>query len=147
MATTQSRRFDARLELFSAVHAFVERFCAGAGVDPRASAALTLIVEELFANSVQHGYRAAVSSAPEWPVWLTLAIASDCVEALYEDATPAYNPFEKIARPDYSGPADTWPTGGLGVLLVAGHASDLDYQRKCSRNSIRFAVPMGGPGR
>jgi anti-sigma regulatory factor (Ser/Thr protein kinase) len=142
MVTSQSRRFDARLDGFAAVHAFVEQFCAGAGVDSRASAALTLIVEELFANSVQHGYRAAQGSAPEWPVWLTLAVNGERVVAAYEDAAPAYDPFEKIAAPDYSGPAHTWRVGGLGVLLVAGHASDLDYARRCGRNSIRFAVPM-----
>ena len=146
MVNAQSRRFDARLDAFAAVHTFAERFCAGAGVDSRASAALTLIVEELFANSVQHGYRAAQACAAEWPVWLTLAVNGGRVVAAYEDAAPAYNPFEKIAAPDYSGPAETWRVGGLGVLLVAGHASDLDYERRGGRNHIRFTVPMSEAG-
>ena len=146
MVNPQSRRFDARLELFAAVHAFVERFCGGAGVSPRTSAALTLIVEELFANSVQHGYRAAGQREAEWPVWLTLGVTDDRIEAVYEDAAAAFNPFAKITAPDYSGPAETWRVGGLGVLLVTGHASDLDYERKSGRNRIRFTVPIDDLG-
>jgi anti-sigma regulatory factor (Ser/Thr protein kinase) len=145
MPTPHSSRFDARLEPFAAVHAFVEQFCAGVAVDPGTSAALTLIVEELFANSVQHGYRGSEESAPEWPIWLTLGINDDRVEAVYEDAAPAYNPFENIAVPDYSGPVESWRMGGLGVLLVARHASDLDYERRSGRNRIRFTVPMNNP--
>ena len=141
MATPQIRRFDARLELFTAVRGFVDEFCAAARVDPPTGAALTLIVEELFANSVQHGYRAGPSYA-EWPVWLSLAIADGRIDALYEDAAPEYNPFAKIAAPDYSGPAESWRLGGLGVVLVAGHASDIDYERRCGRNRIRFTVPL-----
>ena len=143
MATAQTRRFDARLELFTAVHDFVDAFCAGARVDSRTGAALTLIVEELFANSVQHGYRADPAAAAEWPVWLTLGTADGRIDAVYEDAAPEYNPFAKIAPPDYSGPAESWRMGGLGVLLVAGHASDLDYERRGGRNRIRFTVPLG----
>ncbi len=142
MATPQIRRFDARLELFTAVRDFVDEFCAGARVDPRTGAALTLIVEELFANSVQHGYRAEPSSAAEWPVWLTLGIEDGRIGAVYEDAAPEYNPFAKIAVPDYSGPAESWRMGGLGVVLVAGHASDIDYERRSGRNRIRFTVPL-----
>ncbi len=142
MATSQTRRFDARLELFTAVHDFIDAFCAGGRVDSRTGAAVTLIVEELFANSVQHGYRAGASSDAEWPVWLTLGIADRRIDAVYEDAAPEYNPFAKIDAPDYSGPVESWRMGGLGVLLVAGHASDIDYERRCGRNRIRFAVPL-----
>ena len=144
MGTPQSRRFDARRELFAAVQPFIEDFCAAARVDSRASAALTLIVEELFANSVQHGYRASAAAGAEWPIWLALDIQRGRIEAVYEDAAPAYNPFAKIAPPDYSGPADSWRVGGLGVLLVAGHAADLAYERTEGRNSIRFTVPVSG---
>ena len=142
MAASQSRRFNARVELFSVVRAFIEQFCAASGANSGTATALTLIVEELFANSAQHGYHPSQPCAPDWPVWLTLGVTGDGIDAVYEDDAPEYNPFVKVAAPDYSGPADTWRVGGLGVVLVAGHASHLDYQRRSGRNSIRFMVPL-----
>ena len=59
METPHNRRFDARNELFLDVRNFIERFCADAGVGHRAGERLTLIIEELFANTVRHGYPGA----------------------------------------------------------------------------------------
>jgi anti-sigma regulatory factor (Ser/Thr protein kinase) len=120
-------------------------FAQGVAVGPGTCAALTLIVEELFANSVQHGYRGSEESAPEWPIWLTLGINEDRVEAVYEDAAPAYNPFENIAVPDYSGTGRDLAHGRPGRAAGARHASDLDYERRSGRNRIRFTVPMNDP--
>ena len=146
MVTPQSRRFDARIELFLEVRNFIERFCAGAGVSDRASARLTLIIEELFANTVGHGYSGAEGGVAEWPVWLTLTAAGDSIEAVYEDAAPAHDPFAKIVVPDYTGPAENWQVGGLGIPLVTRLGRDVRYERAGGHNRIRFGVAIPPSG-
>lgn len=146
MDTPQNRRFDARNELFLEVRNFIERFCADAGVGHRAGERLTLIIEELFANSVRHGYAGADAGAGEWPVWLTLRAAGDSIEAVYEDAAPAHDPFAKVVVPDYAGPAENWKVGGLGLVFVTKLGRDVRYERAGGHNRIRFAVAMRPSG-
>ena len=144
MATPQIREFDTGPEAFAELRGFVERFRADAGIDPRTFAVLLLICEELFENSVQHGYRDAPSDASEQPIWLTLTATGEGIDAVYEDAAPAYNPFANVSAPDYSGPPETWRVGGLGIPLVTRLTRDLRYEHTGERNRIRFSVPING---
>ena len=146
MVTPQNRRFDARIEHFLEVRNFIERFCAEAGVSNRASARLILIIEELFANTVSHGYSRADVGVAEWPVWLILTAAGDSIEAVYEDAAPAHDPFAKVVVPDYTGPAESWKVGGLGIAIVTKLGRDVRYERTGGRNRIRFAVAIPPSG-
>ena len=145
MATPQIRRFDGGPEAFAELRGFVEHCCADAGVDPRSIAVLMLICEELFENSVQHGYPDAPDGgASGQPIWLSLAVTGEAIDAVYEDAAPAYNPFAKVSQPDYSGPAETWHVGGLGIPLIIQLTRDLRYEHTGERNRIRFSVPLSG---
>lgn len=138
------RQFDARLDAFEELCEFVERCCADAGTDQRTIAVLMLICEELFENTRNHGYPATPGDASERPIWLTLTVTGDCVDAVYEDAAPAYNPFTNVAAPDYSGPVETWRIGGLGIPLVTRLTRELRYEYTGERNQIRFSVPING---
>jgi serine/threonine-protein kinase RsbW len=142
MTTTQPRCFDARIERFQEVRGFIERFCADAGVGYRESARLVLILEELFANTVVHGYPGVHTSVAEWPIWLTLTAAIEGIETVYEDAAVAYDPFATVAMPDYSGSAENWRVGGLGIILVTKLGRDLRYERTGGRNRICFTLPI-----
>jgi anti-sigma regulatory factor (Ser/Thr protein kinase) len=142
MMTAQTRQFNARLEPFSAVREFVERFCAGAGLPKETCEDLILILDELSTNTVQHGYPSMEGCAADWPIWLALSIAGTNVAVCYEDAAPAHNPFEKIVPPDYSGPEENWRIGGWGIPLIARLAGDLRYERAGDRNQTRFTLPI-----
>ena len=144
MVTPKICQFDARLDALTKLHEFVEGCCADAGIDPRTIAVLMLICEELFENSRRHGYAATPGDAPEQPVWLTLAATSKGIDAIYEDAAPAYDPFANVSQPDYSGPAETWRVGGLGIPLVTRLTRDLRYEHTGKRNRIIFSVPVDG---
>lgn len=138
------RQFDARLDAFAELRGFVERCCADAGIDQRTIAVLILIFEELSENTRHHGYQATPDGAPEQPIWLTLTVTGEGIGAVYEDAAPAHNPFANVSAPDYSGPAETWRVGGLGIPLVTRFARDLRYEHTGERNRIRFSVPING---
>lgn len=141
MVTPQIRRFNARIELFSEARGFIERFCANSDVNSNASAKLILILEELFTNTVEHGYPGVQGGVAEWPIWLTLTAARGGIETVYEDAAVAHDPFAKVAMPDYSGPAENWRVGGLGIILVTTLGRDLHYERTGGRNRICFTLP------
>ena len=144
MVTPQIRRFDTRHEAFAELRGFVERFCADAAIDARTIAVVMLICEELFENSVQHGYRAAPEGASEQPIWLSMAVTGNGIDAVYEDAAPAYNPFVNVAAPDYSGPPETWKVGGLGIPLITQLTRNLRYEHAGGRNRISFTVAIDG---
>jgi serine/threonine-protein kinase RsbW len=141
MFTPQSRQFDARLKPFSALREFIEQFCVGAAVTQRSGEDLILIIDELSANTLRHGYPAQTANTGDWSIWLTLGVCGGQVETLYEDAAPAHNPFDKIVSPDYSGPPENWPIGGWGVPIITRLASNLRYEYCNGRNRIKFTLP------
>lgn len=145
MTAPLSRRFEARLERFPELRDCVERYCGGAGMGRVTLGRLVLVLEELFINTVQHGY-SQVAGVADKPVWLTLASCADGIEAVYEDAAPAHDPFARPTMPDYTGPVDSWQIGGVGVALVIKLGRNLSYERAQGRNRIVFTVPLQDPG-
>jgi serine/threonine-protein kinase RsbW len=146
MAAAQPTLFQARLELFTELRHYAERCCAEAGFEGTAVDRLVLVLEELFANTVEHGYPQVAGVPADRPVWLTIAPAMGRVEVVYEDAGPEYDPFTKAATPDYSGPVESWQIGGLGVTLVVRLGRNVRYERQEGRNRIRFTILAAAPG-
>ena len=114
--------------------AFIAETCAAAGVE--ASLRLTLLVEELFTNTIVHGHRGESDA----PVDIVLDVGLDRIALTYEDTAPAHDPFAGVEMPDETATVEEWPVGGLGVLLVAAMASEIEYCRADGRNRIRLVV-------
>jgi anti-sigma regulatory factor (Ser/Thr protein kinase) len=146
MADSHPRRFEASLERFPDLRDYAERCCAGAGFERNAIDRLVLVLEELFANTVEHGYSRLPGDSAGRGVWLSVAAAMGRIEVTYEDAAPEYDPFTKTAAPDYSGPADSWQIGGLGIALVIRLGRNVRYERRGDRNCIRFTILAAAPG-
>jgi anti-sigma regulatory factor (Ser/Thr protein kinase) len=102
---------------------------------------LELVLEEFFANTVNHGYPATREAPADHPVWVSLAPGAAGIDVVYEDAAFEYNPIASIQAPDYSGPEDTWKIGGLGLPMIANIARDLRYERVNGRNRIALTLP------
>src|ERR1700704_6941331 len=66
MANASLARFPARMDSMAEIRAFVEEACTTAGIGREDCLKLLLIVEELFTNTVTHGYR----EESESPVWI-----------------------------------------------------------------------------
>ena len=146
MTLPQPRRFEASLELFPELRDHVEHCCLEAGFDRGAIDRLILVLEELFANTVEHGYTQLAGSPVEKPVWLTLATVIGRIEVVYEDAAPEHDPFTRATVPDYTGSADSWQIGGVGVALVVKLGRSVRYEYTEGRNRIRFSIPASPPG-
>ena len=103
-----------------------------------------LAVEELFANSIHHGY----GQESDQPVWLTVTLQGATLQVVYADQAAAFNPLSAIETPDDdpATPVDGRKVGGLGRLLVRELARHCAYRREGERNvtQLEFVlIPAG----
>ena len=145
MSNSASRCFDARTEPCAHLRGWLEKFCAETKTSAHNTWQLTLVLEELFTNSIKHGYPGLMDkdrgNLSEWPIWIELRHGPDGIQVLYDDAAFEFNPLENIRPPDYSGPAESWPIGGLGLPMIAGIATNMRYQRTAARNQVSLTLP------
>jgi anti-sigma regulatory factor (Ser/Thr protein kinase) len=128
--------FPARMSALPDVMAFTARACGAAGFARDACHRLALLVEELFANTVAHGH----GEDSDAPVSIAFDVEPGRVRLLYEDTGPAHDPFASVTPPDDAADVDDRPVGGLGVVLIAAMARDVEYRRADGRNRIALVV-------
>jgi len=130
------RIFPARRDALPQVEAFLAEVCAAAGVDREMCLRVTLLVEELFTNTVVHGHGAD----SEAPVRLDCEVTTGRIALVYEDTGPPHDPFAAVPSPDPDADVQDRPVGGLGVLLVSAMAQQVEYQRAGDRNRISLVI-------
>jgi serine/threonine-protein kinase RsbW len=135
VTTPERRRFSARLAEFDAITSFIESACANMKDEERLR--IVLIVEELFANSVNHGY----CGDSDQPVWLALAVGDDHCHLVYEDCAPEYDPFAVVDTSSTEADLDTRRVGGLGIVLLVELSTSRSYQRRGTHNVVELHIP------
>jgi len=95
MSTRHTRSFPARRDALPQVEAFLAEVCAAAGLDRAMGLRVTLLVEELFTNTVVHGHGADSDA----PVQLDCEVAAGRIALVYEDTGPPHDPFAAVASP------------------------------------------------
>ena len=128
--------FPARRDVLPQVEAFLAEVCAGAGLTREACLRVTLLVEELFTNTVVHGHGADSDA----PVRLDCEVEAGRIALVYEDTGPPHDPFAAMASPDPGADVEDRPVGGLGVLLVSAMAQEVEYRRAGDRNRISLVI-------
>jgi serine/threonine-protein kinase RsbW len=131
-----SQTFPARRDALPQVDAFLGEVCSGAGLGRDTCLRLTLLVEELFTNTVVHGHGAD----SEAPVRIECEVSPGRIALIYEDTGPAHDPFARVVAPDADTDVENRPVGGLGVLLVSEMAQQVEYQRAGDRNRISLVI-------
>ncbi len=134
--TTRVGMFTSRPEALREARAFIEGFCAAAGVERGPCLRLNLVLEELFLNTVKHGHRGGSDA----PVWIALATDTGLIRVTYEDRAPPFNPFAEPTRELLEALAPARREGGLGVLIAHGLTLEPEYAYLYGRNRIRLAV-------
>ena len=130
------RTFPARRDALPQVDAFLGEVCGEAGLGRQTCLRLTLLVEELFTNTVVHGHGAD----SEAPVRIECEVSPGRIALIYEDTGPAHDPFARVVAPDADVDVEDRPIGGLGVLLVSEMAQQVEYQRAGDRNRISLVI-------
>jgi serine/threonine-protein kinase RsbW len=130
--------FRGRLLSFAEVRALAEAFGRSVGADHGATLRVVLVLEELFTNTVTHGY----SAGGEGLIWITLVSQGGAIEITYEDTGPAFDPLTGALAPRMA--AEQAP-GGLGLALVRGLSESAGYARIGDRNRVILTVSTGSP--
>ncbi|MEO5699455.1 MAG: ATP-binding protein [Casimicrobiaceae bacterium] len=130
--------FLARFRMLHAALGFVAAFAAANYLLERDVLRLQLVVEELFTNTIMHGY----GKECDEPIEIALRADPGMVTVQYEDAAGTYDPSRTLAasREQVSGPLDQRPVGHLGVHLVAAIVDDMHYVRIGERNHLRIVM-------
>ena len=133
MSTREQRLFPARLAMLPETASFAQAFCDRHGIVRHDALRLTLIIEELFTNTVEHGYRGECDAE----IRIALSVERGGVGVLYEDSAPRYDPLARLsdAPASIARAVESRPIGGLGVYLVGQlveHASYV-YEEGCNR--------------
>ncbi|HEX5531304.1 MAG TPA: ATP-binding protein [Methylomirabilota bacterium] len=131
-----SRTFPAHRDALPQVDAFLGEVCANAGLGRETCLRVTLLVEELFTNTVVHGHGAD----SEAPVRIDCEVGPGRIALTYEDTGPAHDPFARVVAPDADAGIEERPVGGLGVLLISAMAQQVEYRRAGDRNRISLVI-------
>jgi len=120
----------------------VQDFCRRHGIGHRDALRLTLIVEELFTNTVRHGHRGDC----DLPIRIALDTDEGSLTLFYEDAAPRYDPLARLAAMPASlaTPFESRPVGGLGVVLVGMLAESARYAYEDERNRLWLKLRSAG---
>jgi len=139
MDAGEERIFRAQLHVLPETAAFIEAFCNRCGIGTPDALRLTLVVEELFTNTVVHGYRGDSDAQ----IRIALSVSVDAVTLFYEDRAPAHDPLCRLpaSATDADATLGSRPIGGLGVLLVTRFAEAARYAREVGCNRLWLTLP------
>lgn len=136
VVTRRMGMFPSRREAWKDARAFIDGFCAAAGVAREAGLKANLVLEELFLNTVRHGH----GGGSDAPVWIALEARDGRIELAYEDRAAPFNPFAPGTRDLLQALAGVRREGGLGVLLAQGLTASAEYAYLFGRNRIRITL-------
>jgi len=127
-----SRSFVARILAFEQVRALIEEFGEMVNLGREDRHKLTLIVEELFTNTVTHGFRGDSDSQ----VQVTLEQTGAGVRLTYEDSAPPHDTIASGLTTDIDATVNLRRVGGLGVAIALGLTEDANYSFVDGRNRV-----------
>jgi anti-sigma regulatory factor (Ser/Thr protein kinase) len=122
--------FSARMSTLPALLAHARLRLQTADVPQDVVNRVELVLEELFTNSVVHGY----CGGDDTLVWLDVKPEKTAVKLVYADAAPPYDPLEHEADLEYCN--EHRAVGGLGVLLACRLADEIEYRFVDGRNIL-----------
>jgi serine/threonine-protein kinase RsbW len=138
MDLNEQRQFPARMAMLVETAAFVESFCEYHGVGRDDALRITLIVEELFTNTVEHGFMGDSDTL----IGIGLVRVGDHVEIRFEDRAPPHDPTERLRSLPTSldAPLEERPIGGLGMHLVGQLSASARYAYEEGVNRLWLVV-------
>jgi serine/threonine-protein kinase RsbW len=123
------RRFSARMRALPEILDCVRQACCQAGIVAPAALRAELVIEELFTNTVRHGYQGEC----DLPVWLHVLPSPGTLCLTYQDAAAAFDPLAQRPYPETRAPDCI---GGHGINLVCRLSSSIAYRRADERNIL-----------
>lgn len=137
MSTHIPLRFAARMASLTAILAYTRHCIDAAALKEPVAGRIELVLEELFTNTVMHGYRQECDES----VWLRIEQRGTTMRVEYSDAAPPYDPMQHEADLDLD--KAERPAGGLGILIARRLSDRMDYRYAGGRNvlDMEFDIP------
>ncbi|ABS55678.1 putative anti-sigma regulatory factor, serine/threonine protein kinase [Methanoregula boonei 6A8] len=120
----------ARLEAVPGVAVAIEEFMKGTGFSVQAILDIQLALEEVIANSVEHGYQGS-----EGEIAICCEFRDGVLTVEISDRAPAFNPLV-VADPDITSPLEERKIGGLGIYLVRQVTDTVAYRYNEGKNIL-----------
>lgn len=129
-----------RIEDLERIYELVERFAEDCRLPDPTRRALLLIVEELFANIVNHGYDGDNADS----IIVTLERAGADVTLVLRDHAAPFDVSQVPRQPRGDQTLDEMPIGGLGLFLVHEFARSVTSRREDGTNVTEIRLPVEG---
>lgn len=138
------RQLRSRISDFDALVQALTAWGMDVGVPRATLGSVVLILDELFANIVAHGY----CNDPDGPVVVQACLADGAIHVTLTDQAPAFDPLH-APEPDTTLSIDERRLGGLGLLFVRRTADTLswgtpDPDHPGMGNVVRFSKKLQG---
>ena len=132
--------FPARLAALRETAAFAQAFCDRYGIGRDRALRLTFVIEELFTNTVRHGY----GDESDALIRIALAIGDGRVSLFYEDSAPRYDPLARLSAPpaNLAAPPEARTVGGLGLYMLGQLIAGARYAYEEGSNRLWLEVPL-----
>jgi len=137
---TLIRNFPARLQAFEQIRALIDEFGALSNLGREDRHKLTLIVEELFTNTITHGHRGDSDAS----VSISFEHENGEMELVYEDSAPPFDPLAAGRRTDIESTIRERRIGGLGIFITVGLTEGASYSYADGHNRIRLKFSVTG---
>ena len=121
----------ARFSALPALIAHIEQQAQRAGIGLKCQQRMQLVIEELFANTIRHGYRKEC----EAPVHLQVTCTEKQCRLRYSDNAP---PFDLLHAP--TAPTNPDQIGGAGLKLIRHLTNSIRVQNTAEGNSLELIV-------
>jgi serine/threonine-protein kinase RsbW len=108
--------------------------CEAAGLPSIVALRAELATEELFANTVMHGYGGECDAL----VWLRVEAGPQGLDLEYQDAAAPFNPLLDRNHAAAALPRTHGLPGGLGRLLLSASATRSSHEHREGRNCTRL---------
>ena len=141
MSKVERLEIDSQTENLSKIEAWIDSFCESHFPAVEFRHKMHLVVEELFMNSVMHGYGGV---RDDGPIWLTLHPLPEGAALVIEDDAPPFDVLKDSPVPDTQSGVEERQIGGLGIMLVQNMADHVSYDYD-QRNRITTVFGRESP--
>jgi anti-sigma regulatory factor (Ser/Thr protein kinase) len=127
---------------FDGLAEFATGFARAEGLPEEEEARLAVILDELFANTVNYGYEPGANGRID----VALSLAGNRLTIEFVDDGRPFDPLN-APPPDLDLPVEDRPIGGLGLAIVRAFADEAEYRRDGSRNRLTLHRTLRRDGR
>lgn len=138
MSAKASIKIETRHDELDRVSAAVEELAEREDWPPEMVYRVTLVIEELVVNIINHGHDGGVHD-----IEIAMASEPDALTVEIIDDGRPFDPLSDAPEPDLDSLLEDRPVGGLGIHLVRTMMDEVHYRREQDRNHTTLIARRG----